>query len=130
MQPKLLKTNISEYAPAKWDGKDTSGTIPLGNRVLVLPDTAPEIIRNVHLPDDLVARHQMAAESGVVVALGDGAFIWNSDKVTPYVGRKPKPGDRVMIEKYAGAAVHGDDKNVYRIMDSDSIGAILEERKV
>ena len=126
MQPKLVQTSVSKYIPAKWEGHDTSGLSPLGDRVLILPDKAPEIIGGVHIPVDVTARHTLAAEAGVIVAIGDGAFKWNNDKCTPYVGRTPKLGERVAIERYSGQLFHGLDDQVYRLMESVCIGAIID----
>ena len=33
---KRLMTPLGEYLPAQWDGNNTSGIIPIGDRVLVL----------------------------------------------------------------------------------------------
>lgn len=130
MQPKLFKTTLSEFVPAVWSGKNESGWHPTGDRVLVLPDKAAEMTSgSVHLPPDVVARHSMAAETGVVVAIGDGAFKWNSDKMTPFEGRKPNVGDRVYMERYSGQLAHGHDKEVYRLMESACIGAVKTEDK-
>lgn len=127
MQPKLFKTTLAEFEKAKWTGKDTSGLHPLGDRVLVLPDKSAERTSGgVELPPDVTARHTLAAEAGVVVAVGDGAFTWNSDKATPYLGKKPVPGDRVAIERYSGQLFHGLDGQVYRLMESACIGALIE----
>lgn len=126
MIPKLVKTSIAQYTPAIWTGQDTSGFYPLGDRVLVLPDAAPEVIGGVHIPIDVTARHTLAAEGGVIVAIGEGAFSWNSDKCTPFTGKKPKLGDRVAIERYSGQLFHGLDGVVYRLMESACVGAIIE----
>lgn len=131
MQPKLLfKTSIAEYVPAEWTGKNQSGVAPVGDRVLVKPDQAAGTSSGgVMLPDDLRERHTLAAEAGIVVALGDGAFMWNSDRQTPFHGRKPKPGERVCLEKYAGQLVRGDDGEVYRLMESACIAAVITPEK-
>lgn len=126
MKPKLFKTSIAEFEHAKWTGKDTSGLHPLGDKVLVLPDKSAERTSGgVELPVDIVARHTLAAEAGIVVAIGDGAFKWNTDKCTPFEGRKPVPGDRVAIERYSGQLFHGVDGEVYRLMEGHCIGAII-----
>ena len=54
-----------------------------------------------------------------------GAFLLNED-MSPWTGERPKPGDRVYIEKYAGKLVKGRDGRTYRIMDYGSIGATYE----
>lgn len=124
LAPKLFKTSVAEYEPAKWTGKNESGWAPLGNRVLILPDKAAEIVRGVHMTPDIVARHTQASEAGVVVAVGAGAFKYNANGINLFEGVEPKPGDRVFTERYAGQLVHGADKEVYRMMDDTSIGAI------
>lgn len=128
MEAKLLKSEVANYVPADWSGTNESGISPVGDRVLILPDKAATFtLGGIELPDDLVHRHTLAAEAGVIVALGEGAFKWNSDKVTPFAGRAPKPGDRVCIERYSGQLARGDDNNLYRLMDSACIAAILEK---
>ena len=130
MQPRLFKTNLADYVPAKWSGKNESGWHPLGDKVVVLPDEAAEQSSGgLYMPDDIKARHTMAAEAGVVIALGDGAFKWNTDRTTPYDGVKPKPGDRVYVERYSGQLMHGHDGIVYRVMESACIAAIQGESK-
>lgn len=127
MEPKLFKTGLGQYIPASWSGRNEAGALPLGDRVLVKPDKAAEITQGgITIPQEISARHSMAAEAGVVVAVGDGAFKWNSDKVTPYHGRAPNPGERVAIEKFAGQLLRGDDGEEYRLMESACIGALIE----
>lgn len=127
MQPKLLfKTAIAEYRQAEWTGKNQSGVQPVGDRVLVKPDQAAgESSGGIMLPDDLKERHTLAAEAGIVIALGDGAFKWNSDRQTPFYGRVPKPGNRVCLERYSGQLIRGDDGETYRLMESACIAAII-----
>ena len=126
MEPRLIKGIHGEYIPAKWSGKDTSGIRVVGKCVLVLTDEfAPKNAAGIHFPEDVVERNSMAAESGVLVACSPGAFLLNED-MTPWIGEKPKPGDRVYIEKYAGKQVKGRDGRTYRIMDYSSIGATYE----
>ena len=131
MEPKLLKTTVTEYRQANYKGLNLSGATPVGDRVLILPDLPVDTTAGgIALPDNLVERHGMAAESGRLVALGDGAFYWNSDRTTRFEGIKPEPGQRVSFERYAGTLVLGDDGQMYRLMDDRCIGAILTEDKV
>lgn len=126
MEPRLIKGIHAEYVPAKWSGSDTSGVRVVGKTVLVLMDEcSPKTTGGIDLPEDLIERMSMAAESGVLVAAAAGAFLLNED-MTPWSGDKPKPGDRVYIEKYAGKLVKGRDGKTYRIMDYASIGATYE----
>lgn len=123
MQPRLIKGLQAEYVPAKWSGQDTSGVRVVGKTVLVLMDECSDITTGgISLPQDVAERMSMAAESGVLVAVSPGAFLLNED-MTPWTGDKPKPGDRVYIEKYAGKQIKGHDGKTYRIMDYGSIGA-------
>ena len=126
MQPHLIKGIHADYIPAQWSGSDTSGIRVVGKTVLVLMDKcSPKTTGGVDLPDDLIEKMSMAAESGVLVAVSPGAFLLNED-MTPWIGEKPKPGDRVYIEKYAGKLVKGRDGETYRIMDYGSIGATYD----
>ena len=130
MQPKLLSKTLATYTPAAWTGKNESGIFPIGDRVLVLADEAAErTAGGIEIPQEVTYRMTLAAEAGVVVEIGDGAFKWNSDKVTPFAGRLPTPGVRVCIEKYSGQTIKGDDGKMYRLMESACIGAILTEQK-
>lgn len=126
MDVKLIKGLHAEYAPAQWSGKDTSGIRVVGKTVLVLMDKcSPKTTGGIDLTHDMIEKMSMAAESGVLVACSAGAFLLNED-MTPWSGVKPKAGDRVYIEKYAGKQVKGRDGETYRIMDYGSIGATYE----
>ena len=126
MEPRLIKGVQAEYVPAKWSGQNTSGVRVVGKTVLVLMDECSQTTTGgIALPDDLIERMSLAAESGVLVATSPGAFLLNED-MTPWTGDKPKPGDRVYIEKYAGKQVKGRDGKMYRIMDYNAIGATYE----
>lgn len=130
MEQKLFRTELGNYVPVQWSGKNESGWTPVGDRVIILPDQAAEIVRGVHLPQDVVGRHALAAEAGCIVAIGDGAFAWNSDRVTPFVGRKPTAGDRVNIHRYSGQTLMGKDGVLYRVLDSQEVGAIADSAPV
>jgi co-chaperonin GroES (HSP10) len=126
MEVKLIKGLHADYIPAIWSGKDTSGIRVVGKTILVLMDKcSPKTKGSVDLTDDMIEKMSMAAESGVIVATSPGAFLLNED-MTPWTGEKPKAGDRVYIEKYAGKQVKGRDGETYRIMDYGSVGATYE----
>lgn len=119
-------TTLAAYVPAEWSGKNESGIVPLGARVLVLPDVAEtQTTGGVHLPVDVASRNGMAAETGVLVALGDGAFAWSGDRIHAWNGPKPEVGVRVVIERYAGQLQRGLDGQIYRILEDRAIGALL-----
>lgn len=79
----------------------------------------------ISLTDDMVERMTMASESGVIVEVGPCAFEFNKSGTT-YTGRKPKAGDRVYIEKYAGNVLLSDTGVTYRVMDDTCICAIYD----
>lgn len=131
MQPKLMvankrfRTPVGEYEPAQWKGKNTSGIAPIGDRVLVLPDKAPEkSAGGIDFLPTQQDRDGLAAETGVLVAVGEAAWKWNSDRTRPYDGTKPQVGQRVWFERYAGSVQYGVDGVAYRLMDDKCIGAV------
>ena len=123
---RLVQGLKAEYTPAQWDGKDTSGVRVVGKTVLVLMDEVAEVRESgIELPVDYRERMNASCETGVLVAVSPGAFLLNED-MTPWIGEKPKPGDRVYIEKYAGKQIRGRDSLIYRLMDYGCIGATYE----
>lgn len=122
----LVRGIHAEFTPAEWSGQDTSGIRVVGKTVLVLMDAAaPKSSGDVILPEPIVENLSAGAESGVIVAVSPGAFLLNED-MTPWVGEKPAPGDRVYIAKYAGQLVRGRDGRIYRLMDYGNIGAVYD----
>jgi len=74
------------------------------------------------LPDLQNERHQMAREIGVFVEAGSLAFRnpdWAFDD-------KPRPGSRVLFDRYAGSFQKGKDGKDYRLIDDTELGAIVE----
>jgi co-chaperonin GroES (HSP10) len=124
LNPKVLNVQRVEYIPAPWFGENKSGCEPVGDRVLILPDIAATSSGSIRLPDDVVDRMQLSSSSGVIVSCGEDAFAWNSDRTRPFNGYKPKAGDRVHFEKYAGKEIVGDDGVKYRLVDDKAIGGI------
>jgi co-chaperonin GroES (HSP10) len=127
MQPrglakKLVVTPLGEYAPAEWGGENSSGIQPIGDRVLILPDGAAE--KTLVFTEETKERMAMAAETGVLVAVGESAWAWNSDRTRPFTGTKPVEGQRVWFERYAGSVQHGEDGRLYRLLDDKCVGAI------
>ncbi len=130
MQPKVLKQYQVEFLPAPYFGMNQSGWSPIGDYVLVRPDEiAKKTTGGVELPDDLADRMQLAAITGTVIECGDEAFKWSADRARPFEGYKPKPGDRVIFEKYAGKPIVGEDGINYRILDDKSIGGIKRKQQ-
>ncbi len=113
--PMRFRTQVGEYQIAAWMGTNESGWEPILDKVIVYPDQAPtETEGGIKLTTDMTDRHTMAAEAGVVVAIG------------PDVTIGVKPGDRVFIERFAGQLAPGHDRKIYRIIDQSSIGAVFK----
>jgi co-chaperonin GroES (HSP10) len=96
----------------------------LGDRVLILPDTAASVVGKIQLPDDVRERAQLSGSTGVIIQIGDDAFTWNFDRSRPWAGYRPKAGDRIYFDRYAGKEILGDDGHVYRLMDDKCIGGV------
>lgn len=123
MQSRLIRTHRGEYVPAAWNGKNESGMEPWDDRVLVLTDEFATITSGgIHTTDNTKEHMDMAATTGVLVALGPNAWKWNSDRTRPFEGKRPEPGQRVYFEQYAGSFYVGDDDRMYRSMDDKCIG--------
>jgi len=129
--PKVLSTEHAQYLQASWTGQNESGWVPFGDALIVLPDAAAETAGSlglIHLADDQIERNALAAESGVVVALGDDAYADIREG-----SAKPLPGMRVLFTRYAGRVFKGLDGRHYRVMTQECIAAglpgseILEE---
>lgn len=124
--PKPVSRLNAEYIPARWTGKDTSGIRCVGVYVLVLMDTvAEQTAGGAYLTLDHQERLQMAAESGILVAVGGSAFRLNDDG-SEWSGVKPLPGDHIQVEQYAGKQVRGRDGQIYRLMTYGNVGAVYE----
>jgi co-chaperonin GroES (HSP10) len=100
-------------------GINASGLEPLGHAVLVRtyePQTKSSIIA---LPDDVRGRMQQLEQRCVVVALGPEC--WKDEGVP-----RAKPGDRVLVTKFAGYIAGGDttaDGQNYRLVNDRDIFA-------
>lgn len=126
MELKVIKTQVGEYILAEYQGYNTAGFEPVGDRVIVLPDMPAEATKGgVFLTEDLQEKQAASADTGVIIAVGDDAFTWNSDRTRDFGGTKPKPGDRVYFERFAGGVMMGADGLLYRVMDDKCIGAFV-----
>lgn len=124
----LITTPLAQYEPAQWNGKNESGIKPIGDRVLVLPDKAPlKSTGGVIFTDQKQDIDGEAAETGVLIGIGEAAWKWNSDRTRPYDGTRPVIGQRIWFERYAGSKQYGKDGVAYRLMDDKCIGAVASE---
>lgn len=92
--------------------------IPVEYKVLIRLDVLQEkTAGGIILPDERRERDQMAQTEATLEAVGGNAFEdWGEPK--------PKPGDRVLVTKYAGEAPKQGEDGLRLCMDKD-ICAIL-----
>lgn len=129
MQPKLIRTPQGHYVPVEWNGINESCISPFGERVLVLPDPFSQTSASgkIGFTEDMVDRMSEAAETGILIAIGEAAWTRNADRTGPFIGNKPSAGERVIFERYAGSYQFGADGRRYRIMDDRCVaGRIVD----
>lgn len=97
-----------------------SGLVPVEYKVLIRLDPVEEkTMGGIIKPT--VEREQMAETYATLIAIGGNAF---EDWKEPL----PKPGDRVVIDKYAGLPPKaGDIQDLYRLCNDKDICAIRNE---
>lgn len=121
---KIIKRGIYEYGLVQWDGENNSGIAPIDDSVLVLVDVAlAKTLGGVDIDPNTVSKQQMMCDTGVVVAMGGGAFVWSSDRTRTFGGDRPLVGDRIIFERYAGRDAPGNDEGYYRIMTDKCVFA-------
>ena len=123
MRPRFIKTELAEYEPAEWTPSSEPPVRPINDNVLVLADVCVSTRKGVLLPEKHVEQMNRAAESGVIIDLGDDAFRWNANQTRAFVGERPAPGTRVCFSRYSGQMIHRDGR-VFFLMTDTCIGAI------
>jgi co-chaperonin GroES (HSP10) len=123
LKPRLVTTEHGRYEPASYNGKNLSGIkTPLGDRIVVLPDESATTIGKagkILIAADTQATHSLGAVTGTIISIGDEA--WKS------LTNRPRPGDRVIFNRYSGQVLLGLDGRNYRIMSEATIGGILDD---
>lgn len=114
-------TAVGQYDLVPWSGRNDSGIQPLCDKVLVMPDQASGMVGNVIIPDTVLEHIGAAAMTGVLVAVGDQAFAYDSRRLVRWEGKRPEPGVRVWFQKYAGEEYTGKDGLLYRVMEDRSL---------
>jgi co-chaperonin GroES (HSP10) len=126
VKARLIKKGQAEYIPAPWNGTNESGRVPMGKNVLVMMDTcSPYTSGGLMLPENVIEQNTLAAESGIIAAIGSNAFRRHDDG-TVWDGEKLEPGERVDIIKYSGVEIWGADGRLYRSMGYECIAAKLD----
>lgn len=114
----------ADFQRAAFTGKNESGFRPLGKSVLILSDTATgKTMGGITIPDEHLERMNIGSETGAIIAVGAEAFSHFEDG-TRWTDYKPKPGDRVVYERYAGRLFLGVDGQTYRLMTYTCIGGL------
>ena len=98
---------------------------PVEYKALIKPDKVEgQTYGGLFLPDSARDKQQFAVDRGEVINVGEGFF-------TNLPGPKPKVGDKVIFNRYAGSliTIEGDDrqKNEYRLINDKDICAVVEE---
>lgn len=142
---RLIRNSQAEFERATFSGKNESGIRPIGTSVLILMDqvattTSGEAgaailaeagikpasgvaLVGIGLEPGMIEKMNAASESGVIAAVGEASFRYYDDgsKWTDY---KPKVGDRIFSERYAGRELLGQDGKTYRMMTYTCVGGI------
>jgi len=104
---------------------DIGSIRPVEYKILIKTDPVETITKGgIILPDTGRDREHIAQEQGEIIAMGACACsevdIWG---VNP-----PKPGDRVIFSKYAGAVIKKLGKD-YRLIQDKDLGAVIEAKE-
>ena len=103
---------------------NTSGILPSGHLVLIKCEKAEEkTAGGIILPESTLSRENTASQKGRIVANGPTAGDYTD---WPEGHAFPPEGSRVLIRKFAGVEVKGDDGAEYRVCEDKDILAILE----
>jgi len=125
MRDRILSTAHGRFVMQEFDGRNNSGIVPIGDKVLLLVDPAQTKTSGGVLITDVQAETQtMGSTTGLIYAAGDQAFMYDAERVVGWIGRKPAVGDRVFFQKYAGEIYTGTDGRVYRLVQDRSIAGI------
>ena len=90
---------------------NTSGILPLGQRVLVKPDPIEEKTEGgIVIPQDARQKHGGAQFVGTVIAVGEFAF-------DDWPAKWCAAGDRVLFARHQGQLLTGEDGEAYRILN-------------
>lgn len=94
--------------------------IPLRYVAQIKPDKVDEMSSGgLYLPESSRAREQISIDRGTLVSHGEG--FWDNQP-----GRKPKVGESVLFDRYAGSLIKIDGQD-YRLCNDDKVIAILED---
>jgi len=102
---------------------NNSGFQPLDLKVLVMPDPVQDKVGNIFIPEQAKEKEKFATVKGTLIAAGENAWEEAASRSANFT--TPKPGDRILIAKYGGILLTGDDGKDYRIMNDTDVIARL-----
>ena len=105
---------------------NTSGISPTEFSVLIEPKAVEtKTAGGILIPDETKERKGYAEMEGRIVASSPLAFTYVTE--AEWDGHKPKPGDKVLVAKYAGVRVKGRDGKEYALVKDKDICATIED---
>ena len=121
---------MSNVAELKAMHVNESGMIPVEHKVLVKPIEVEEKTKGgIILPQQTKEQEELQQIKAHVIDVGGCAFHELSEakgEFVPWPGNGvPKPGDRIIMAKYAGNLVTGSDGEKYRLINDKEIVAVL-----
>lgn len=105
--------------------QNNSGVEPLDMRVLIRPDPVmKKTAGGIILADETIEQQKYATVKGTLIAVGSNAWC-EAKAARGFIA--PEPGARVMIAKYGGVVLKGDDGDEYRMMNDEDVVGVLKE---
>ena len=102
---------------------NTSGINPTSHQILIECEKVEEkTAGGIILPDAHLQRENVASQKGRIVALGPCAGDFTDWPEGPDY---PPVGSRILIKKFAGVEVKGDDGAEYRVCEDKDVLAVL-----
>lgn len=96
-----------------------SGYLPVGRAVLIKPYEVEKLSSIIEIPESLKSRTTMLEQKATVLAVG--ASCWH-DEPSP----RAAVGDHVIVTKFAGHQLVGNDGQLYRLINDRDIFARTE----
>ena len=122
---RTLNSESIQFRRKIWSKKNDSGCRPIGEMILVLIDEpVQKTDGGIIIPEAVLTIRQLMSESGTIVAMGGGAFYWNSDRSREFRGEAPVVGDHIIFSRYAGREINGNDGNMYRLILDKEVGGV------
>lgn len=103
--------------------ENPSGIRPMEFKCLIKQVEVEEKIGSIFIPDEAKDRNQYAETKARLIALSPFAFNYENYGE----GEAPKPGDLLLVAKYAGIIVDGQDGQSYHLVNDKDILAVIEE---